>query len=195
MTIAARPPNFSSPQPLRWTGEAFDLASETGVFDGQRVELINGVILERPPMNDPHAQAVQLALYALLPIFPVTTATIRIQLPMRLGQSRPFPDLAVVMGTPRQVTKHPMTALLVVEISDSTIDFDQTEKAELYANHGLPEYWIININGRCLEVRRKPFRSRGLITRYKTLQMLDPDDTVSPLAAPQARIKVADLLP
>lgn len=73
--------------------------------------------------------------------------------------------------------------------------FDQTEKAELYAAHGLPEYWIININGRCLEVRRKPFRNRGLITRYKNLQILRPDDIAVPVAAPQARIKVADLLP
>jgi hypothetical protein len=59
----------------------------------------------------------------------------------------------------------------------------------------LPEYWIININGRCVEVRRKPFRSRGATTRYKTLEILGPSDTVSALAAPQAKIKVADLLP
>jgi Uma2 family endonuclease len=179
----------------RWSGDEFDLACEMGVFGGKRVELINGEVLELRPTNDPHARTVQLADYALRPVFLPNATTIRIQLPMRLGEARPLPDLAVVSGTPRQVIKHPTTALLVIEVSDVTLDFDQTEKATLYAAHGLPEYWIININGRCVEVRRKPFRSRGTTTRYKTMQILGPGDTVSPLAAPQAIIKVADLLP
>jgi Uma2 family endonuclease len=186
---AGRPPRF------RWSGEEFDLACETGVFGNKRVELINGELLEVPPMNDPHAQAIQLANYALLPIFPPSTHTIRIQCPMRLGQSRPFPDLVVVNGTPRQVVKHPTTALLVIEVSDTTLEFDQIDKALLYAAHGLAEYWIINIVGGYVEVRRKPSRGRSAKMRYKTPQIFGPNDTVSPLAAPGAMIKIADLLP
>src|ERR1700678_4008818 len=102
--LPGRPPRY------RWSGEEFDLACETGVFGTKRVELINGELLEIPPMNDPHAMGVRLADYALRPIFPPSTTTISIQCPMRLGESRPFPDLVVVKGTPRQVTRHPTTA-------------------------------------------------------------------------------------
>ena len=113
MIVASRP---TAPPRRTWTGAEFDRLAEQGMFDGQRVELIDGEILEMPPMNDPHAQSVQLGNYALPAIFPATTATIRVQLPMRLGESRPFPDLVVAEGTPREVNRHPETALLVVEM-------------------------------------------------------------------------------
>lgn len=167
---------------------------ERGWFDGQRVELINGEILEMPPMNDPHAQAVQLANYALLPIFPPTVATIRIQCPMRLGESRPFPNLVVVTGTPREVVRHPETALLVIEVSDTSLEFDRTEKSKLYATNGLPEYWIVNLQGRCVEVHRNPL-VKAADPRYGEVRVVPTNENLSPLAAPQAVIRVADLLP
>jgi Uma2 family endonuclease len=179
----------------RWSGSEFDRASETGVFDGHRVELINGEILELPEMNDPHAQAVQLATYALLPVFPPTSATVRCQLPMRLGESRPLPDLVVVAGTPRQVAQHPTTALLVIEVSDSTLAFDRGEQADLYASNAIADYWIINVQDRCLEVFRKPVVDAAGIGHYSERLVFAPTQTVSPLAAPQQLIAVADLLP
>lgn len=179
----------------RWNGPEFDRASETGVFDGQRVELINGEILELPEMNDPHAQAVQLTSYALLAIFLPSSATIRCQLPMRLGDSRPFPDLAIVEGTPRQVAKHPTTALLVIEVSDITLAFDRGEHAELYATHALPDYWIVNLKDRCVEVFRRPAVDDMGVGHYAESLTFAEDAVVSPLAAPQHMIRVADLLP
>ena len=94
----------------RWTGSEFDRLDELGLFKNQRVELIDGEILEMPPMNDPHAQTIRLATYALMTIFRSTNATISVQCPMRLGDSRPLPDLVVVSGTPREVIRHPETA-------------------------------------------------------------------------------------
>jgi len=168
---------------------------EKGWFDGQRLELINGEILELPPMNDPHAQAVRLANYVLLSIFPPTSATISIQCPMRLGESRPFPDLVVVAGTPREVARHPETALLVIEVSDTSLEFDRTEKSKLYAMHGLPEYWIINLKGRCVEMYRSPLATDSADPRYGEIRVVAENETLSPIASPQAQIRVADLLP
>jgi Uma2 family endonuclease len=191
----ATPPSFGRPQPLRWTGREFDRASESGVFGDRHVELINGEILEIPPMNDPHAQSVRLANYALLKPFPPDRATISIQCPMRLGESRPLPDLVVVAGTPRQVVGHPTTAMLIVEVSDTTLEFDQVDKSQLYAMHGIPEYWIIDINGRRVEVRRKPIGIGSKTAKYDELQLYADTQSISPLSAPDAMIAVAELLP
>ncbi|MDB5172373.1 MAG: hypothetical protein JWN51_1146 [Phycisphaerales bacterium] len=182
-------------QRFRWTGEEFDRASERGTFDRRRVELVDGDLLELPPMNDPHAQAVRLANYALLRVFPENRATISVQCPMRLGESRPFPDLVVVSGTPRQVIEHPTSALLVIEISDSTLDFDRIDKARLYAAHGIPDYWIINLNGKCVEVRRNPIGAEIGDPQFGELRVYSASQTLSPLAAPEAVLKVSDLLP
>jgi Uma2 family endonuclease len=180
---------------VRWTGKEFDRASESGIFDGRRVELIDGELLEMPPMNDPHAQGVRLATYALLRVFPPDRYTISPQCPMRLGESRPLPDLVIVPGTPRQVAKHPTSALLVIEVSDTTLEFDRTEKAALYARHMLPEYWVIDLNGRSVEVRRRPFKTAGTEMQWADFATFGVNDEISPMAAPDAVIKVYDLLP
>ena len=195
MTVANLPSISRPPAALRWTGEEFDRAMQGGLFDAKRVELMNGVILEMPPMNDPHAQAVRLANYALLPIFPPNVATISIQSPMRLGESRPMPDVVVVAGTPRAVAHHPTSALLVIEISDSSLDYDRGDKARLYAAHNIPDYWIINLNARTIEVRRNPMGAEVNDPQYGELRVYSAAESLAPLAAPQAVLKVSDLLP
>jgi Uma2 family endonuclease len=194
MSIAAAPIPSGRPQPKRWSGDEFDEASRRGIFDGQRLELINGELLERPPMNDPHAEAIQLVNFALVQVFPMLTHTVRIQCPMRLGNSRPFPDLVLVTGGPRQVPLHPTSALLVVEVSDSSLDYDRDDKAKLYAAHNLQEYWIVNINGRCVEVHRNPITDASG-PHYADIRPYTETESLSPLAASQASIRVADLLP
>jgi Uma2 family endonuclease len=85
----------------------------------------------------------------------------------------------------------------VVEVADSTLDQDTTTKAELYATAGIPDYWVLDVDGRRLLVFRDPAPlPTGLgATAYQTHLMLNPTDTVSPLATPTAVIRVADLLP
>ncbi|MDB5355641.1 MAG: Uma2 family endonuclease [Phycisphaerales bacterium] len=182
-------------QRFRWTGDEFDRASERGTFDGRRVEVVDGDLLELPPMNDPHAQSIQLITSALSAIFPPTQFTLRVQCPMRLGESRPLPDFVVVAGTPRQIVQHPTTALLVIEVSDTTLDFDRIDKARLYAAHGIPDYWIINLRGKCVEVRRNPFGAEVGDPQYGEVRVYSTSQALSPLAAPQAVLKVSDLLP
>ena len=88
---------------------------------------------------------------------------------------------------------HGGTALLVIEVSDSTLDFDLRTKKRLYAAAGIPEYWIINLVSRRLEVFRSP--TSGSEPTYAQSLALAATDTISPLAAPHATVAIASLLP
>jgi Uma2 family endonuclease len=109
--------------------------------------------------------------------------------------SEPEPDVSVVRGTPRDsLTDHPSKPDLVVEIADSSLRFDRTVKAMAYARAGVADYWIVDLRQRVVEVRREPVRA-GRRSRYARLVVAGPGEAISPLAAPGARIAVADLLP
>ena len=169
-----------------------------GWFAGQRVELIAGEIVTMPPLNPPHSMATKLTEKVLEAAFgPGYHA--RVQQPLSLGiNSDPEPDVAVVSGSPRDyLTGHPTTSPLVVEVSESSLRFDQNTKGSLYAAAGLQEYWIVNLVDRQLEVYRKPIpdanEPHGFV--YDDVTFLGPADFVTPLARPHAKIAVADLLP
>jgi Uma2 family endonuclease len=86
---------------------------------------------------------------------------------------------------------------LVIEVADSTLAFDRSEKGSLYARAGIGEYWIVNLKDRALEIYREPLPASDAPFgwRYGTMRSLGPGAVVSPLAAPQARVVVAYLLP
>ncbi len=179
----------AGPRPVRWTCAEFHRFGDMGVFEGRRAMLIDGVILEEGPMNPPHAITLELVEEAIRAAFG-TGWRIRSQSPLVLGQDLdPEPDLAVIAGTPRGSSGHPTTADLVVEVADSSLHFDTNEKRLLYAVAGLREYWVVDVNGRRLLVYRGPQAGD-----YATQQALGPADAVSPLAAPTAVVRVADLL-
>ena len=102
----------------------------------------------------------------------------------------PEPDVAVVPGRPADYTTHPNTALLIAEVSDTSLKYDINEKAELYSTAGIAEYWVLDLNGRQLLVFREP-TSNGYATKLTVPEI----GNVTPLAMPTASIKVADLLP
>ena len=109
-----------------------------------------------------------------------------------------LPDSAVVPGSPRDYHgRHPTTAALVVEVADTTLTTDTTEKAERYVTAGVADYWVLDVDGRRLLVFRDPAPlPAGLgATAYRTCLALGPADTVAPLAAPNNPVAVADLLP
>src|SRR5262249_6939280 len=118
-------------------------------------------------------------------------------LPLHLGRkSAPEPDLAVVPGTPRDYAEHPITALLLVEVSDTSLAFDRRRKGTLYAKAGILDYWIINLVDRRLEVYRSPAkRANGRGFAYADKLFLSANESIAPLAAPHAPIAVAELLP
>src|SRR5581483_4658354 len=119
------------------------------------------------------------------------------QEPISLPDSDPEPDVAVLAGRFEDYSDHPTTALLVVEVADTTLSDDTTEMAEVYAEAGVAEYWVLDLNGRQLIVFRDPHPLSTALgaTAYRQRQTFGPADRVSPLAAPNASILVGDLLP
>ena len=123
---------------------------------------------------------------------------IREEKPLVLNDmTEPEPDVVVVCGTARNTPNHPTpaNAILVLEVSPSTLTFDQTEKSVAYARSGIADYWILNLRARQLEVRRDPGPMNSGEHGYRSLQILLEDGEVSPLAAPDVTVRVADLLP
>jgi len=186
------------PRRWRWTSEEYNRLAELGFFRDRRVELIEGEIVEMAPFNPPHAIAIELGTQVLPAVFGAGFR-VRIQLPIDLGRrSQPEPDFLVLPGSPRDDRDHhPTTASLVIEVSDATLSFDRVKKAHLYAKAGIPEYWILNLIDRQLEVRRRPGRdpNRKHCWTYHELTVVPADGSIAPLAKPEAEIAVADLLP
>lgn len=115
---------------------------------------------------------------------------IRVDEPLSLGDSELVPDIAVVPGKPEDYREaHPSSALLVIEIADTSLEYDRTVKAGVYANAGIPEYWIVNLVERVVEVYREPTQ-----TGYRSVHLTTAEESISPLFEPNLRIDVKGLL-
>jgi Uma2 family endonuclease len=184
------------PLPKKWTSDEYYRLGDLGFFDGKRVELIEGEIIEMVPIGSPHATGVALTAELFRETFG-KDYYVRTQSPIDAGDlSQPEPDVAVIAGKIRDYSKaHPQTALLAVEVSDSTLSFDRTVKSRLYARTGIDEYWILDLKGRCLEVYRKRIEDPVLGFIYSEQIVLTEDQSVAPLANPDWEISVADMLP
>jgi Uma2 family endonuclease len=167
----------------------YDRMVEMGLFVDERVELLAGVLVEMSPQGTRHAEAVR-RLSELFMVELKGRARISIQLPLALGDvSEPEPDLAVVpVGDYSRA--HPSAALLVVEVADSSVTKDRRIKAPLYAALGVPEYWIVNLDGDVVEVLRDP-----AAVGFATVTTHPRGATLSPLAFPDLVVAVTDILP
>jgi Uma2 family endonuclease len=199
----ANPPGTTTPPPAppgprkwKWTREQYYQLGELGFFDGKRVELIFGEIIETSPINWPHRVGCRKTAEALECAFAGIAWVDRAE-PIDLANSAPQPDVSVIPGKFEDYTDHPVTALLIVEVSDTTLDSDTTTKAELYATAGLAEYWVLDVTNRQLIVFRdpQPLAAPLKAVAYQTRLTLSPSDTVTPLAAQTVTLAVADLLP
>lgn len=181
-----------------WTFDEYYQMAELGFFHGKRVELIEGEIIEMSPMKSPHATGIRRVLRILRKIF-TAGYSVDSQLPMRFSDiTEPQPDVAVIKGEIDDFTNlHPKTAALIVEISDTTLRYDRTKKASLYAKNKIQDYWIVNVKDKRLEIFRRPIKDKTAFYgfSYAEIRIFTEKDSVSPLAAPEAKIKVADLLP
>jgi Uma2 family endonuclease len=176
----------------RWTRTEYEHLVDIGVFTPEdRIELVNGDIIKKMPHNPPHAGSIGLVSKALARILTRNQST-RIQLPLALGAlSEPEPDIAVVEGDERDyLVTHPTGALLVVEVTHTTHRLDRGAKSGVYAEAGVPEYWIVDLRAGTLEVRRSPVGAA-----YQGQNVLGRGDQITPLFAPNAVVEVADLLP
>lgn len=195
------PPAQPAPDPVRrrWSREEYYRLGEVGLLaPDERVELIEGEIFQMAPQGPSHSTGARSAQEALRAAFG-PGFDVRPQMPLALGlASDPEPDLAVVRGSFRDYrTAHPTMAVLVVEVSDTTLAFDRREKASLYARAGIPDYWIVNVLEQVVEVHRDPRPDPTMPFEYGYAQITrhGAGDTLTPLAAPEATIPVAELLP
>ncbi len=178
----------------RWTREEYERLVALGVLgEDERVQLVEGEIVEMSPQSAVHMTTIRLVEEALRRAFGAGF-DVRVQGPLALApDSEPEPDVAVVQGSVRDYRdRHPTgrDTVLVVEVADTTLWFDRERKGGVYATARVPEYWIVNLESGGLEVYREP-EGRG----YRQRLTYTGEDTVVPLFSPEARIRVADLLP
>ncbi|BCM93706.1 hypothetical protein IAD21_05597 [Abditibacteriota bacterium] len=175
----------------------YEQMASLGLFEGLRVELIDGEIVEMPPIGESHARSVTKTAIRLT-VALHERLLIRSQNPINAGTlGRPEPDVVLVPLESLQVEGPPSQAELVIEVSDSTLKYDQTDKASLYASLGIQDYWIINLVEESLEVRRQPI-ARSVARfgfDYASIQILTRGQSASPLVAPDVVLQVQELLP
>ncbi len=180
-----------------WSREEYDRLIAGGMFHPEeRLELIEGEIIQISPQGSHHATAVALVENALRTVLG-KNYVVRVQMPLALSSgSEPEPDIAIVTGVPRDYCEeHPTTAELVVEIADTTLAYDRAKKTALYAQAGIQEYWILNLLDRQLEVYRQPNPIPSSNSPYKNYGVKTSSETIRPLRSPQKLIAIADLLP
>ncbi len=146
---------------LRVTVEDYHRLGEVGALAlGPRVELIDGEIVNMPPVGKRYAAVVERLVPAVFAAV-ADRAIVRIHRPVRLGdRSEPQPDLALLNA--REGTPHAATtdALLIIEISESTRRYVRTVKVPLYARHSVPEVWVVDLASELVHFYRRPAGDR-----------------------------------
>ncbi len=132
--------------------------AELGWFQNQRVELIEGDVMVLSPQGPSHSYLTD-RVATLLRNSGWSGVWVRMQLPIDFGlYSDPEPDVSVVSGSSDDYRRaHPTSALLIVEVSDTTLTYDRGRKASLYAMRAVAEYWIVNVQDDQLEIHRDPW--------------------------------------
>jgi Uma2 family endonuclease len=186
----------AEPQVRQWTRDEVYQMDGIGLFFGQRAELIEGQVLVMSTQRPEHYFTIDRMAETLRRALP-SNLWVRQRAPLSFSPtSEPEPDLSVVIGNHNDYQDHPTSAVLVVEVSDTTLAFDRGQKASLYARAGIADYWIVNLVDRRLEVRRTPVADATQLYGhgYASLTELVPPAAVNLLAAPQVSLAVADLI-
>lgn len=180
----------------RWSVEEYYRMAETGVIrPDERVELIDGEVVRLSPQDWLHSTATTLCTPLLTGLFP-PPYYVRVQLPLDASpHSQPEPDFAIVDKAMLSERPHPHRPHLILEVAQSSLRYDREVKAHLYASMGVPEFWILNVIARNLEVYTQPvadpeasFGHRYALHRVET-------DQVRPLFRPEVSVPIQEMLP
>ena len=164
---------------------------DSGILDeDEHVELLEGEIVQMSPQEKPHARATS-RLTRCFTRFLGDEYAVRCQLPLTLPDSEPEPDLAIVRTREEDTAdRHPRTALLVIEVADSSARYDLSVKARIYARAGIPEFWLVLVQQRTIEVLQDPDEVAGV---YASRLSIGVGATVTPSALPGPAIDVSAL--
>jgi Uma2 family endonuclease len=191
----ARPAPLNPPR-KRWTRAECSALEALGLFEQERLELVEGELISKMGKNRPHVNSVTLLAGWLVQIFglqfvnqeaPIDVA------PADNPTNEPVPDAIVLkreLSHFLSANPRPEDLRLVVEVADTSLNFDLTTKAALYARAGIAEYWVLDVSRRRLLVHRDA-KASG----YASIIAYSEHESVAPLAAPQAEFRVADAFP
>jgi Uma2 family endonuclease len=176
------------------TVEEFEtLALEAGWDEDTRIELLDGEVIPMNPVNDPHIGCVNRLTRLFARRYGEDVALLSIQNPLRVGEhDLPQPDVALLKprGDFYATGKAtPADVLVLVEISDTTLRTDLGRKARIFADAGIREYWVIDLNNHVLYVHRAPGAGR-----YQTRHVLGSEDSISAEFASDIKFSVGDLI-
>ena len=185
--------SLNAPATHRFTREEYYRMGEAGLFIKERVELLNGEIITMAPQHPPHASMVSRIAATFIRLLG-TQVTVRAQLPIVLNnRSEPEPDIALCRTDPNDYEReHPKAdqVFLLIEVAEASLSYDRGRKAAVYAESGIPEYWIVNLVDRRVEIFSHPDPTAQ---RYRTERIVVAGDT---LALPTGlTIAATDILP
>jgi Uma2 family endonuclease len=172
--------------------EEYHKLADAGVLhEDSRVELIEGELIKMPPIGPPHASSTEILVESFI-LKLARRAIVRIQDPVWLNDhTEPEPDIVIARLQPERYRKsHPRPGdiLQIVEIADSTLEYDRNVKMPLYAEHGIPEAWLLDVGAKQLEIYLDPSD-----TAYRRCLKPPPDAIVTPTLFPDVQINLAEL--
>lgn len=192
-TNARRSTGTTGGKPHLFTVWDYHRMTEAGVLnEDSRVELIQGQIISMSPIGAPHSRMVNRLTRLLVPLVGAR-GIVSVQNPVRLDDgSEPQPDVTILhprMDQDDAGTPGPADVLLLIEVADSSLGFDRATKLPLYAEAGIRDYWIVNLQERAIEVHRSPEDGR-----YAQVSRTRPGEPLNILTLPGAALPATDLL-
>ena len=178
----------------RFSADEYMKMADAGIFaEGERIELMDGVIIEISPIGPQHGARTSGSHLLLAPLFIARRAILRIQDHILLNNdTRPEPDLALLKWRDdlyESRSPSPEDVLLIIEVSDSTLSYDRGYKLASYAESRIPEVWIENIRARHIEAHRNPVNGE-----YTKSRIYRPGETISPQAFPDVQLPVSAIM-
>ncbi len=176
---------------LRLRPEEYDAMIAHGAFDGlqRRIELIRGELREMNPAGPVHEDYIDYLTRWSTSSTHASDCVVRVQSSIDLDDSRPEPDIAWLK--PGRYARHRPTAaevMLIIEVADSSLADDLEEKASLYAQFKIAEYWVVDVLSRCIHVHR-----RSVGTRFMDIVQVSPGESIFPLCKPTAKLSLSEL--
>jgi Uma2 family endonuclease len=185
--------SVTAPAPRLFSRDEFQRLVTSGLFAGERVELIDGVVIVMSPQNTPHAATINRLNYQLMKLCG-PDLYIRVQSPVALDDyNQPEPDLILCAPDPLDYAEahpRPEQIFLIIEVADASLRQDRQRKARLYARNEIPQYWVVDLARRRVEVMTAPNKAAERYARVRVFR------TGQTLSLPHGqRIAVSDILP
>lgn len=165
---------------------------EAGILSTtDRVELVQGELIEMAPIGPRHAHIVDLLVEHLSTTLPAAYR-VRTQTPIRFDDKTELqPDLAVIVRADYwEQPPGPQDVRLIIEVADSSLRYDRELKMPFYARHGVPEVWLVDLIAGAVEVYRQPGQETYRLSLRPGL-----DETLAPEGMPEASVALAELFP